>query len=110
LEAEPAKPGAEQPAAETPPVPEVPIPVDSVLNLTYRQGPDIPQLVHGFTDSHFICFPYETRRTGIYAAGPVRRPMDINQTMEDATGAALKAIQAIENAALGVQLIHVLVT
>ena len=73
----------------------------SVLNLTYRQGPDLPQLRHGFTDSHFICFPYETRRTGIYAAGPVRRPMDMAQAAEDATGAALKAIQAIENASLG---------
>ncbi len=73
----------------------------SILNLDYRQGPDMPQLVSGFTDSHFICFPYETRRTGIYAAGPVRRPMDMAQASEDATGAALKAIQAIENAALG---------
>ena len=73
----------------------------SILNLTYRQGKDLPQLAHGFTDSHFICFPYETRRTGIYAAGPVRRPMDIAQATEDATGAALKAIQAIENAAAG---------
>ena len=67
----------------------------------YRQGRDLPQLKHGFSDSHFICFPYETRRTGIYAAGPVRRPMDIAQATEDATGAALKAIQAIENAASG---------
>jgi len=73
----------------------------SILNLTYRQGKDIPQLKDGLTDSHFICFPYETRRTGIYAAGPVRRPMDIPQTIEDATGAALKAIQAVENASLG---------
>jgi quinone-modifying oxidoreductase subunit QmoB len=73
----------------------------SVLNLDYRQGPDLPQLKHGFADSHFICFPYETRRTGIYAAGPVRRPMDLAQAAEDATGAALKAIQAVENAALG---------
>ncbi len=73
----------------------------SVLNLTYRQGPDVPQLKYGFTDSHFICFPYETRRTGIYTAGPVRRPMDIVQATEDATGAALKAIQAVENAGLG---------
>ncbi|HSN31867.1 MAG TPA: FAD-dependent oxidoreductase, partial [Ideonella sp.] len=73
----------------------------SVLNLAYRQGPDLPKLKHGFADSHFICFPYETRRTGIYAAGPARRPMDIAQAVEDATGAALKAIQAIENAALG---------
>jgi len=73
----------------------------SILNLAYRQGKDLPQLKHGFTDSHFICFPYETRRTGIYAAGPVRRPMDIAQAMEDAAGAALKAIQAVENAELG---------
>ncbi len=71
----------------------------SILNLAYRQGKDLPPLKHGFNDSHFICFPYETRRTGIYAAGPVRRPMDIAQATEDATGAALKAIQAVENAA-----------
>jgi quinone-modifying oxidoreductase subunit QmoB len=73
----------------------------SILNLSYRQGRDLPQLRHGFSDSHFICFPYETRRTGIYTAGPVRRPMDIAQAAEDATGAALKAIQAIENAQRG---------
>jgi quinone-modifying oxidoreductase subunit QmoB len=73
----------------------------SILNLSYRQGRDLPQLKHGLADSHFICFPYETRRTGIYAAGPVRRPMDIAQAEEDATGAALKAIQSAENAALG---------
>lgn len=79
---------------------QFPVP-GSVLNLDYRQGADMPQLVHGFTDSHFICFPYETRRTGIYAAGPVRRPMDGFQAMEDATGATLKAIQVIENSALG---------
>ncbi len=42
----------------------------SILNLTYRQGKDLPQLTHGFTDSHFICFPYETRRTGIYCRRP----------------------------------------
>lgn len=74
---------------------------ESVLKLEYRQGPDMPQFKYGFADSHFICFPYETRRTGIYAAGPVRRPMDMYQAQEDATGAALKAIQAVENAARG---------
>ncbi len=74
---------------------------ESVLNLDYRQGKDIPLLKQGFNDSHFICFPYETRRTGIYTCGPVRRPMDMEQAMEDATGAALKAIQAVENAGQG---------
>jgi len=73
----------------------------SILNLNYRQGKDLPILKQGFNDSHFICFPYETRRTGIYAAGPVRRPMDLAQAREDATGAALKAIQAVENASVG---------
>ncbi len=73
----------------------------SVLKLAYRQGPDMPQFKYGFADSHFICFPYETRRTGIYAAGPVRRPMDMLQAQEDATGAALKAIQAVENVEKG---------
>lgn len=75
--------------------------VESILNLTYRQGKDLPHLKYGFNDSHFICFPYETRRSGIYTCGPVRRPMDSQQAREDATGAALKAIQAIENAKLG---------
>lgn len=79
--------------------------VDSILNLDYRQGTDLPQLKYGFTDSHFICFPYETRRTGIYAAGPLRRPMDIRQARDDATGAAMKAIQAAEHAAIG-QAVH----
>jgi len=73
----------------------------SVLNMVYRQGKDLPLLKNGFNDSHFICFPYETRRTGIYTCGPVRRPMDMAQAIEDATGAALKAIQAVENAGLG---------
>ena len=73
----------------------------SILNLQYRQGTDLPHLRYGFTDSHFICFPYETRRTGIYAAGPQRRPMDMRQAADDATGAAMKAIQAVENSAQG---------
>ncbi len=44
---------------------------DPVLQLEYRQGPGLPdlELFNGFADSNFICFPYETRRTGIYAAG-----------------------------------------
>ncbi len=73
----------------------------SILNLQYRQGPHVPILADGFADSHFICFPYETRRTGIYTCGPVRRPMDIAESREDAAGAVLKAIQAIRNAGAG---------
>ncbi|VAW68408.1 Anaerobic respiratory complex protein QmoB [hydrothermal vent metagenome] len=94
-----AKKAAEAAGEEMPT--EVEITVDSILNLDYRQGTDLPHLKHGFTDSHFICFPYETRRTGIYSAGPVRRPMDSLQSTIDATGAAMKAILEVENAAKG---------
>ena len=72
-----------------------------ILNLTYRQGTDLPTLKYGFPDSHFICFPYETRRTGIYAAGSVRAPQDIATSVNDAYGAALKAIQVVESIARG---------
>ena len=67
-----------------------------ILNLQYRQGPELPTLKYGFPDSNYICFPYESRRVGIYAAGAVRAPMEIASCMDDARGAALKAIQAVE--------------
>jgi len=67
-----------------------------ILNLQYRQGPEVPILKYGFPDSHFICFPYESRRTGIYLAGCVRRPMGIASALEDGAGAAMKAIQCVE--------------
>jgi quinone-modifying oxidoreductase subunit QmoB len=72
-----------------------------ILNLDYRQGPDLPVLEYGFPASHFICFPYESRRTGIYPAGCVRNPMDGVGSREDAAGAALKAIQCVEMTSRG---------
>jgi len=77
---------------------------DPVVNLAYRQGPGFREidLFDGYCDSNFICFPYETQRTGIYAAGGVRRSMTIEETIEDAAGAALKAIQCIESVNRGV--------
>jgi len=72
-----------------------------ILNLEYRQGPDLPTLKYGFPDSHFICFPYESRRTGVYAAGTVHAPMDSVQASEDGLGAAMKAVQCIEMAKRG---------
>jgi quinone-modifying oxidoreductase subunit QmoB len=72
-----------------------------ILNLEYRQGPDLPSLQYGFPDSHFICFPYESRRTGIYTAGCVRQPMDGSGSREDGAGAALKAIQCVEMSSRG---------
>lgn len=77
---------------------------DPVVNMAYRQGPAFRDigLFDGFCDSNYICFPYETQRTGIYAAGGIRRSMTMEESMEDATGAALKAIQCIESVNRGV--------
>jgi len=72
-----------------------------ILNLDYRQGPDAPVLKYNFPDSHFICFPYETRRTGIYMAGCVRAPNDTDMCKLDAAGAAMKAIQCLELSSRG---------
>jgi quinone-modifying oxidoreductase subunit QmoB len=77
---------------------------EPVLNLAYRQGKGFRDLdlFDGYADSNYICFPYETRRTGIYVAGTARRALGISECMEDATGAALKAIQCIESSNRGV--------
>ena len=77
---------------------------DPVVNLAYRQGPAFRDnaLFDGYADSNYICFPYETQRTGIYAAGGVRRSMTTEEAMEDAAGAALKAIQCMESVNRGV--------
>jgi quinone-modifying oxidoreductase subunit QmoB len=74
----------------------VPTTLDTdVMNLQYRLGPELPEREYGFPNSHFICFPYETQRTGIFAAGAVRLPMDLATSVDDGAGAALKAVQAI---------------
>jgi len=77
---------------------------EATINLAYRQGKAFLDLdlFDGYADSHFICFPYETRRTGIYTCGGVRKAMTMEETIDDATGAALKAIQAMECADRGV--------
>jgi quinone-modifying oxidoreductase subunit QmoB len=83
----------------------VPVTVDDpVVNLAYRQGPAFRDigLFNGYVDSNYICFPYETQRTGIYAAGAIRRSMTVEESVEDAAGAALKAVQCIESVNRGV--------
>ncbi|MBU0482463.1 MAG: hydrogenase iron-sulfur subunit [Proteobacteria bacterium] len=82
-----------------------PVTADSKsINLAYRQGPGFLDLdlFDGYADSHFICFPYETRRTGVYTCGGVRKAMAMDEAIDDATGAALKAIQCIESTDRGV--------
>jgi len=98
--ADEAAAAAEEPKASVPPVIK-----SNLLNLVYRQGPELPSLKYGFPDSHYICFPYETRRTGVYAAGVVRAPMDMLSAVEDGAGAAMKAIQCIEATEKG-QAVH----
>ncbi len=91
---------------------------EQLLKLGYRQGPELPsidarieikegddedegpverkdEVTGGFPNSHFVCFPYETRRTGIYAAGSVRQPTDSVTAADDAAGAAFKAIKCV---------------
>ncbi|MDA3970165.1 MAG: FAD-dependent oxidoreductase [Desulfobulbaceae bacterium] len=77
---------------------------EPTINMAYRQGNGFLDLdlFDGYADSHFICFPYETRRTGIYTCGGVRKAMNMEETVDDATGAALKAIQAMVSADRGV--------
>ena len=78
---------------------------EGALGLKYLQGRNVPTTEHGYADSHFICFPYETRRTGIYSAGAVRQAMDLAATARDGRAASLKAIQSIEKSSAG-QAVH----
>lgn len=80
----------------------VPVAVESDgLNLEYLQGKGLPATKFGFAESNYLCFPYETRRTGIYSAGSVKKATDLAGSAADATGAALKAIQAITLSSAG---------
>jgi quinone-modifying oxidoreductase subunit QmoB len=78
---------------------------EAPLALRYLQGRNVPTTKFGYADSHFICFPYETRRTGIYSAGAVRQPMDLAAAAGDGRAAALKAMQSIEKSSSG-QAVH----
>src|SRR5260370_2487818 len=74
---------------------------ESALGLQYLQGDNLPTTRFGFADSNFICFPYETRRTGIYSAGGVRQAMDLPGATRDGRAAELKGIQSIEKSSAG---------
>jgi quinone-modifying oxidoreductase subunit QmoB len=94
-------------AADMVVLPTAMIPVTAIeptMNFAYRQGPHFPDLdlFDGYVDSNYICFPYETRRTGVYAAGCVRQPMTMGLAVEDAAGAVLKAVQCLNSANRGV--------
>lgn len=55
----------------------------------------------GYAASNFICFPYETRRTGIAAAGCAREPQTLSGCAEDAQGAVLTLLRDMRAAAQG---------
>jgi len=78
---------------------------EGALGLKYLQGRNVPTTPFGYVDSHFICFPYETRRTGVYSAGAVRQAMDLPSATRDGRAAALKAMQSIEKSSAG-QAVH----
>jgi quinone-modifying oxidoreductase subunit QmoB len=71
------------------------------LHLKYLQGEALPVHRAGYVDSNFLCFPFETSRTGIYAAGCVHRLQDVAASRRDGAAAALKAVQVVEKAAQG---------
>jgi quinone-modifying oxidoreductase subunit QmoB len=75
------------------------------LHLNYLQGEKLPVGRGGFADSNFLCFPFETRRTGIYTAGCVHRLQGIASSRRDGAAAALKAIQVVEKSSVG-QAVH----
>jgi quinone-modifying oxidoreductase, subunit QmoB len=78
---------------------------DGAVPLRYLQGSALPTGRAGFADSNFLCFPHETRRTGIHTAGCLHRSQDIAASRRDGAAAALKAVQVIEKAAVG-QAVH----
>jgi quinone-modifying oxidoreductase subunit QmoB len=47
-------------------------------------GPELPDLRYGFPDSHFICFPYESRRTA--SIGAACGGLNSASAVEDAAG------------------------
>jgi len=71
------------------------------LHLKYLQGEALPVHRAGYVDSNFLCFPFETSRTGVYAAGCVHRLQDVAASRRDGAAAALKAVQVVEKAAQG---------
>ncbi|MFW5733739.1 MAG: hydrogenase iron-sulfur subunit [Oceanidesulfovibrio sp.] len=51
---------------------------------------------YGFFESHRQCYPAETQRTGIFAAGCAREPMNVSQSVESGVSAAMRAMPFLE--------------
>ena len=61
--------------------------------------PQTSDLPAGFTLDEFRFLAHAGSRAGFYAAGCVARPAEVSATVQDATGAALKALQAVVRSA-----------
>lgn len=61
--------------------------------------PQTAKLPAGFILDEFNFLVHAEGRTGLYAAGCAARPGEVSATVQDATGAALKALQAVVRSA-----------
>jgi quinone-modifying oxidoreductase, subunit QmoA len=53
----------------------------------------------GFSRDEFGFIAAANGKSGLYAAGCVHRPAEVSATVQDATGAALKALQCVKRSA-----------
>ena len=56
----------------------------------------LPTDNYGFFESHRQCYPAETQRTGLFAAGCAREPMNVSQSVESGVSAAMRAMPFVE--------------
>ena len=54
---------------------------------------NLPQNQYHFFESHRQCHPEESQRTGIYAGGSCREPMNVAQSIESSQRSALEALK-----------------
>jgi heterodisulfide reductase subunit A/quinone-modifying oxidoreductase subunit QmoB len=60
----------------------------------------MPTDSYGFFESHKQCYPAETQRTGIFAAGCAREPMNVSQSVESGVAAAMRAMPFLQGTVL----------
>ena len=60
----------------------------------------LPTNTYGFFESHKQCYPAETQRTGLFAAGCAREPMNVSQSVESGVSAAMRAMPFLEGSLL----------
>jgi heterodisulfide reductase subunit A-like polyferredoxin/coenzyme F420-reducing hydrogenase delta subunit len=56
----------------------------------------LPTDAYGFFESHRQCYPAESQRTGIFAAGCAREPMNVAQSVESGVSAAMRTMPFLQ--------------